>query len=80
MTSPSPLNRIVRMLMGGHVTTGLVEHLPVPPWTGDPDQIRLAELAQQLAQQSPVADEASRAEMRREIDGRVGRLYNSGRV
>ena len=34
----SPLNRIVRMLMGGHVTTGLVEHLPVPRWTGDRDQ------------------------------------------
>src|SRR5690606_21602202 len=29
------LNAAVRLLMGGHVTTGLVEHLPVPPWRGD---------------------------------------------
>jgi hypothetical protein len=28
------LNAIVRMLMGGHLTTSLVESLPVPPWHG----------------------------------------------
>ena len=75
----SPLNRIVRMLMGGHVTTGLVEHLPVPPWTGDREQCRLAELAQQLARETPEDDER-RVEAQREIDARVGRLYNSGRA
>ena len=76
----SSLNRIVRMLMGGHVTTGLVEHLPAPPWTGDHDQRRLAELAQQLAQKSPEDTTERRDEMQREIDGRVGRLYNSARA
>ena len=43
------VNTIVRFLMGGHVTTGLVEGLPIPPWTGTPDQLRIAELAEQLA-------------------------------
>ena len=76
----SSLNRIVRMLMGGHVTTSLVEHLPAPPWTGGPDQRRLAELAQQLSREVPADDDESRAEMQREIDGRVGRLYNSARA
>jgi hypothetical protein len=42
------LNRIVRMLMGGHVTTTLVEGLPVPRWTGDADQIDVARLAARL--------------------------------
>jgi hypothetical protein len=28
------INAVVRMLMGSHVTTGLVEGLPVPKWTG----------------------------------------------
>jgi hypothetical protein len=73
----SPLNRIVRMLMGGHVTTALVEHLPVPRWTGDRDQRRLSELAQQLAQEFAVGDEDRRIEAQREIDARAGRLYNS---
>ena len=72
----SPLNRLVRMLMGGHVTTALVEHLPAPPWTGNRDQRRLAELAQQLALESSTDDERG-AGAQREIDERVGRLYNS---
>jgi len=76
----SSLNRIVRMLMGGHVTTGLVEHLPAPVWNGDRDQRRLAQLARQLAEDSPGDDDASRVEMQQEIDGRVGRLYNSARA
>ena len=75
----SPLDRMVRMLMGGHVTTGLVEHLPAPPWTGDRGQRRLAELAQQLAHECPEDDERC-VEAQREIDARVGRLYNSGRA
>jgi hypothetical protein len=74
-----PLNRIVRMLMGGHVTTALVEHLPAPPWTGDREQHRLADLARGLAQASPVDDERA-AQAQREIDERVGRLYNPGRA
>ena len=43
------LNAIVRMLMGGHVTTSLVESLPVPAWTGTRDQRRIAQLAWRLA-------------------------------
>jgi hypothetical protein len=44
------VNGIVRMLMGGHVTTDLVENLPVPPWRGTPDQLRVAQFSQQLTQ------------------------------
>jgi len=42
------LNTIVRMLMGGHVTTGLVEGLPVPAWTESAEQTRVAALAARL--------------------------------
>ena len=37
------------MLMGGHLTTSLVESLPVPPWMGSPRQRRIARLARRLA-------------------------------
>jgi hypothetical protein len=43
------LNAIVRMLMGGHVTTSLVETLPVPRWTGSPAQRVIARLAGRLS-------------------------------
>ena len=43
------VNTIVRLLMGGHVTTGLVEGLPIPRWEGTPGQLRIAELAERLA-------------------------------
>ncbi len=43
------LNAIVRMLMGGHVTTGLVESLPVPQWSGSRDQRRIARLSGRLS-------------------------------
>ena len=43
------LNAIVRMLMGGHLTTSLVETLPVPAWTGSGAQRRVARLGQKLA-------------------------------
>jgi hypothetical protein len=45
------LNRIVRMLMGGHVTTSLVEGLPIPKWQGTPEQLRIADLAERLGLQ-----------------------------
>lgn len=47
------LNAVVRMLMGGHLTTGLVEGLPVPPWTGSARQRRIARLAARLARSRP---------------------------
>lgn len=43
------LNTVVRMLMGGHVTTSLVESLPVPAWTDNDRQRRIARLARRLA-------------------------------
>jgi hypothetical protein len=43
------LNAVVRLLMGGHLTTSLIESLPVPLWTGAAAQRRVARLAQRLA-------------------------------
>jgi hypothetical protein len=42
------LNAIVRLLMGSHVTTTIVERLPVPAWTGDVAQRRVARMARTL--------------------------------
>ena len=44
------LNAVVRMLMGAHVTTSLVEGLPVPAWTDAVEDRRIARLAARLAQ------------------------------
>jgi hypothetical protein len=44
------LNWIVRLLMGGHVTTGIVEDLPAPAWSGDDRDLEIAELAASLEQ------------------------------
>ena len=44
------LNAVVRMLMGGHVTTSLVEDLPVPRWDDRlAETHQVAELARQLS-------------------------------
>ncbi|HEX5069661.1 MAG TPA: N-6 DNA methylase [Vicinamibacterales bacterium] len=43
------VNRIVRMLMGGHLTTALVETLPIPMWTASAEQRRVADLSRRLA-------------------------------
>ncbi|TAK15024.1 MAG: hypothetical protein EPO35_08585 [Acidobacteria bacterium] len=42
------LNRFVRLLMGGHLTTSLVEGLPIPRWTGSARQRRIARLAARM--------------------------------
>jgi hypothetical protein len=63
------LNAIVRMLMGGHVTTSLVEGLPVPPWTGDDLQRRIARLARALARRPKAIRLAA------ELQASVARLY-----
>jgi hypothetical protein len=47
------LNAIVRLFMGQHVTTRLVEDLPAPRWTGAPEQVRLARLAASRARLGP---------------------------
>jgi hypothetical protein len=46
------LNRVARLLMGGHLTTSLVEDLPVPPWTGSARQRRIAALARRASRRT----------------------------
>jgi hypothetical protein len=46
------LNAVVRLLMGGHVTTSLVEDLPLPPWTGSALERRIARLGRRLSERS----------------------------
>lgn len=43
------IDTIVRMLMGGHVTTSLMESLPVPAWTASTRQQQIAAIALTLA-------------------------------
>jgi hypothetical protein len=66
----STLDTVVRMLMGGHVTTSLVEALPVPLWTGSPDQLAVASLAAQLH------DDPRNAGALAELNARVARMYH----
>ncbi len=49
------VNAIVRLLMGGHVTTALVEDLPIPVWRGSALDRRIARMGRRLARppQSP---------------------------
>jgi hypothetical protein len=61
------MNLVVRMLMGGHVTTSLAEHLPVPLWTGGPEQRRIAGLARRLASSPGVAVQRVTAELEAEV-------------
>jgi hypothetical protein len=68
------LNAIVRMLMGGHVTTSLVESLPVPPWTGGQAQLRIARLARRLSQ-AP-----QRAHTRARLQALVAVMYQFDRA
>ncbi|MEZ5318991.1 MAG: N-6 DNA methylase [Vicinamibacterales bacterium] len=43
------LNALARMLMGGHLTTSLVEDLPAPAWCGSSSQRRIAAIARAIA-------------------------------
>ena len=63
------LNGVVRLLMGGHLTTGLVEGLPVPAWRGDDEDLLMAALARELG--GPRA----RATTHAELQARVARRY-----
>lgn len=63
------LNAIVRLLMGQHVTTTLVEDLPAPTWTGAPEQRAIAAAAERLSRgQGLPGDEAH-------LQAAVARLY-----
>lgn len=64
------MNRFVRALMGSHVTTDLVESLPVPRWEGTPAQRRIAALARVLARGADVAVLA-------ELNAGVERMYRA---
>ena len=68
----STLNAIVRMLMGGHVTTALVESLPVPLWTATPDQRRVAALGEHLTRTPADAEALAGTARRRGEDVRTG--------
>jgi hypothetical protein len=54
------LNAVVRLLMGGHLTTSLVESLPVPPWTGSPAQRRIARLSRNISAKGASAPATAR--------------------
>jgi hypothetical protein len=58
------LNAVVRMLMGGHVTTTLVEGLPVPRWRGDGADRAIASSAARLARRGHDPAAAARLEAR----------------
>jgi hypothetical protein len=62
------LNAVVRMLMGGHVTTSLVESLPVPPWRATREERRIARLAARLARRPSARPGAV-------LQGAVAQLY-----
>lgn len=69
------VNAWVRMFMGSHVTTSLLEQLPAAPWTGTPAQRVIAALATQLIDG---AADAGASALRSELDERVARLYAVG--
>jgi len=62
------LNAIVRALIGGHVTTTVIEDLPVPVWRNDREQRLIATLAGRLATCWSSHDEGR-------LQALVGRLY-----
>jgi hypothetical protein len=63
------LNAVVRMLMGGHVTTTLVESLPVPRWTGETMQRQIASAACRLARGTAAPA------LHAELQASIARLY-----
>lgn len=67
------LNRVVRLLMGSHVTTSLVEQLPVPRWARTAHHIRIAAAAARLA--SPFLTSPARTRLVRRLNSDVDVLY-----
>jgi hypothetical protein len=69
------LNAIVRLLMGTHVTTSLVEALPVPRWRGTAMELYIARAAERLSsrQKDPVGDDGA-------PQAAVARLYDLDRL
>ncbi|HUR19650.1 MAG TPA: Eco57I restriction-modification methylase domain-containing protein, partial [Vicinamibacterales bacterium] len=69
------LNRVVRLLMGSHVTTSLVEHLPVPRWENTSTHRRISRIAEGLAR--PNLDERTRARLLVHLNGAVEAVYGT---
>jgi hypothetical protein len=70
------LNRVVRMLMGSHVTTSLVEQLPVPRWDGSQRQRRISRIARMLTKSGLSATAKERLQAR--LNAEVNALYAVG--
>jgi hypothetical protein len=69
------LNRLVRLLMGSHVTTSLIEYLPVPRWENTQVHRRVGSIAMRLAQ--PGLDGKARSRLLVHINDAVGALYGT---
>src|SRR5688572_10139567 len=67
------LNRVVRLLMGSHVTTSLVEHLPVPRWERSAVHRRISRIAERLSR--PGLDDRARSRFLVHLNAGVETLY-----
>lgn len=74
----SLLNRVVRFLMGSHVTTSLVESLPVPRWRDTPAHRRIGRIAARLA--NPTLGERARSRLCVHLNEAVEALYGTKTV
>jgi hypothetical protein len=63
------INAVARLLMGNHLTTSLVEGLPVPPWSGRTSQRVISGLAKRLARRA--TDQSAEAA----LEARTAHLY-----
>jgi hypothetical protein len=68
------MNRVVRMLMGSHVTTSLVERLPVPAWRLTPRHRRIAAAARRLS--TPTLPAATRVRLIARLNSDIEALYD----
>lgn len=69
------LNRVVRLLMGSHVTTSLVECLPVPCWEDTPAHQRIARIAARLV--SPYLSDLARHRLCVHLNEAVEAFYGT---
>jgi hypothetical protein len=69
------MNRVVRLLMGSHVTTSLVEGLPVPRWANTLAQRRISRLAKRLA--APDLSDRARERLLVQLNHNVEAFYGT---
>jgi hypothetical protein len=72
------LNRVVRLLMGSHVTTSLVEYLPVPRWENTSVHRRISRIAERLAR--PELDDNLRSRFLVHLNDDVEALYGTNSI